>query len=706
MFSFCILLQQVISFASGLQHLKHTREGSQWVSKDKKQVISICLHHGVVWTQLQTLDPCITSYGIQQRFLLFGFLQFQFSNAAKVLDFPDPVGVPIMGCKGLVEGKVANIPENCIEHEVGRRILHMAFNESAGHHSIYRIICDDAQADIAPSGPVVNCTQDYMSVKFPRMLSSFDDEVASAPVRGSFWNIEISDGTKLTVSQARKIGYMLSSDLDFFMIQVFFNASGLKEYQLENQKLYVGSVQLSSLYGTPKFIVESPMVCARGPPTCNQTHMTITIPSFGGILYSVTIDGVDVSSNAYQQKGISLTTKNGNLWFYILKSYLKVDRSSGYDRYYFPSLILTFQVNDVMVPMLLTPSCPVASNSFFLGTVCTKDGFMVFEIVEAFTTPKLNLDTVIFGDGTCQPSRTPLTLSYRVPLEGCGTKKIVVNGVVIYENEAHALWKDSPPRRISRDSELRLTLRCKYDSSANTVLSVQVVTLPPPVSSKSEGPLSLVLELFPDVSYRNAFSDGQYPVVKTLREPIYLEVRVLNRNDADIELVLDDCWATMSNDPNSVPQWNVVVDGCQEKKDNFLTVFHPVSGVSLPTHRKRFEVKAFTFLTNSDQSTNLVYFHCSVVICNTKAPDSPLCSKKCLASRKRRDGLHKDSSMVTLPGPILFLEGDMSVRSQAKTSFLGQLALGLLPAFALTAVILFGVCLNSVFKLNSKHVAQ
>lgn len=45
----------------------------------------------------------------------------------------------------------------------------------------------------------------------------------------------------------------------------------------------------------------------------------------------------------------------------------------------------------------------------------------------------------------------------------------------------------------------------------------------------------------PDGSYTSYYMDSDYPVVKTLRDPVYAEVKILQGRDPDLILVLHHC---------------------------------------------------------------------------------------------------------------------------------------------------------------------
>lgn len=50
-------------------------------------------------------------------------------------------------------------------------------------------------------------------------------------------------------------------------------------------------------------------------------------------------------------------------------------------------------------------------------------------------------------------------------------------------------------------------------------------------------------------------------MTKVLQDPVYVEVRILERTDPNIAVVLNHCWATSSPDSSSKPQWDLLVAG-------------------------------------------------------------------------------------------------------------------------------------------------
>lgn len=61
--------------------------------------------------------------------------------------------------------------------------------------------------------------------------------------------------------------------------------------------------------------------------------------------------------------------------------------------------------------------------------------------------------------------------------------------------------------------------------------------------------------------YTSYYSEADYPVIKVLREPVYVEVRILERTDPNLILVLDHCWATSNPESLSQHQWDLVING-------------------------------------------------------------------------------------------------------------------------------------------------
>lgn len=66
---------------------------------------------------------------------------------------------------------------------------------------------------------------------------------------------------------------------------------------------------------------------------------------------------------------------------------------------------------------------------------------------------------------------------------------------------------------------------------------------------------------FADERYGSYYNASDYPVVKLLREPIYVEVSIRHRTDPSLGLHLHQCWATPGMSPLLQPQWPMLVNG-------------------------------------------------------------------------------------------------------------------------------------------------
>ncbi|KAA0720431.1 Zona pellucida sperm-binding protein 4 [Triplophysa tibetana] len=244
---------------------------------------------------------------------------------------------------------------------------------------------------------------------------------------------------------------------------------------------------------------------------------------------------------------------------------------------------------------------------------CIRDGQFVLVVARDVTLPRLNLDTVrLLGgnESSCGPVGSPPSFAiYQFPVTACGTSMKDENGYVVYENRMTSSYEVGigPLGSITRDSQF------EYSATAVEALVVEVNTVPPPPPVAAPGPLRVELRLANgqcvtkgcaegDEAYMSYYSEDDYPVTKVLREPVFVEVRILERTDPNLVLMLGHCWVTSAPSPLSLPQWDLLVDGCPYQDDCYLTAMMPEvgsSGLQFPTRYKRFVVKMFTFVDPS-----------------------------------------------------------------------------------------------------------
>ncbi|XP_052436684.1 zona pellucida sperm-binding protein 2-like [Carassius gibelio] len=285
---------------------------------------------------------------------------------------------------------------------------------------------------------------------------------------------------------------------------------------------------------------------------------------------------------------------------------------------------------------------------------CIRDGQFVVVVSRDVILPRLSLDSVhLLGgnDPPCAPvGSTPSFVIYQFPVTACGTSVMEDSGYVVYENRMTSSYEVEigPYGSITRDSHFEFLFQCRYSGTSVEALVVEVNSVPPPPPVAAPGPLRVELRLANgqcvtkgcaegDEAYTSYYSDADYPITKVLREPVYVEVHIMERTDPNIVLMLGHCWATSTPNPLSLPQWDLLIDGCPYRDDRYLTTLVPVtgsSGLQFPTHYKRFIVKMFTFVDPASLAAlqETIFIHCSTEVCH---PSSGSCEQSC--TRKRRD---------------------------------------------------------------------
>uniref|UniRef100_A0A3B4UYM3 Zona pellucida sperm-binding protein 4 n=1 Tax=Seriola dumerili TaxID=41447 RepID=A0A3B4UYM3_SERDU len=313
---------------------------------------------------------------------------------------------------------------------------------------------------------------------------------------------------------------------------------------------------------------------------------------------------------------------------------------------------------------------------------CTKDAQFIVVVARDATLPNIDLESVaLLGEGqgcTHVDSNSDFAI-YQFPVTACGSVIMEEPGVIIYENRMSSSYEVGVGDRgaVTRDSYYELLFQCRYIGTSVETMVAEVLPLQdPPLPAAAWGPIRVHLMLANgqchtkgcnelDVAYSSFYTEADYPVTKVLRDPVYVEVQLLEKTDPNLVLTLGRCWTTTSSNPHSLPQWDILIDGCPYRDDRYLSSLVPVghsSGLAFPSHYRRFIFKMFTFVDPSSlvPLKEQVYIHCSTAVCTAALGRS--CEPSCFRKRSRtkllwyssRDLWHHQASMA-----VLFFQGDM-----------------------------------------------
>ncbi|NXL69314.1 ZP1 protein, partial [Leptocoma aspasia] len=263
---------------------------------------------------------------------------------------------------------------------------------------------------------------------------------------------------------------------------------------------------------------------------------------------------------------------------------------------------------------------------------CLLEGHFVVVVPQGMVALPYNLDSVQLASSQagCEPLHvSEAFVMFRFPVTHCGTTVQVVDDKLIYENQLISTIdvQGSPRGSITRDSIYILRARCIYNSSDLLPLGVEVAVPPTAAPLAMPGPLGLQLRIATDESYTSYHPVGDFPLVRVLRDPIYVEVRLLQKTDPNLVLVLHHCWASPGPHATSQPQWPILVEGCPFQGDNYRTRLIPMGPASLelpfPSHYQRFVISTFAFVESPGMAVleGEVYISCSASVCHLAQPE-------------------------------------------------------------------------------------
>uniref|UniRef100_A0A672YUA1 Zona pellucida sperm-binding protein 4 n=1 Tax=Sphaeramia orbicularis TaxID=375764 RepID=A0A672YUA1_9TELE len=273
---------------------------------------------------------------------------------------------------------------------------------------------------------------------------------------------------------------------------------------------------------------------------------------------------------------------------------------------------------------------------------CTKSGEFIIVVAKDVTVPLLDLETISLlgqGQGCSHIDSNSNFAIYQFPVTSCGT--VVMedsgSGSLIYENKMISSYEVGISRlgAITRDSQFELVVQCRYHPFL-TSTSVQALIFDEVRESihwhvNGTGSVSVELMLANGECTAKGCNDfeeaytsfyTEYPVTKALREPVFVAVRLLGMHPT-VHLTLGRCWATYGSSPHSLPQWDILINGCPYQDDRYLSKLIRIdsnSGLNFPNHHKRFMFQMFSFV-NPQTLTHICVFRHKATPVSHPAPE-------------------------------------------------------------------------------------
>ncbi|MEQ2306738.1 hypothetical protein AMECASPLE_011332 [Ameca splendens] len=252
---------------------------------------------------------------------------------------------------------------------------------------------------------------------------------------------------------------------------------------------------------------------------------------------------------------------------------------------------------------------------------CTIDRHMIFSVPASLMDPPLSTALLVAANNsTCKPQKvTPEYALFKIPMDGCGTRRVVVGKTVVYLVEITNIVQTVSLNygTITRDSPVRLLVECRY--MPGTVLSVSYVVKTPTFGPDvhTQGVFGVQLRIAKDAQYSSYYPQYHQPLHMLLGKPLHLEVRLLNSPDPSLVLLVHFCVAYPRSGKAA---WVLLYNGCPNPLDPAppKTVLSDPTPPSPQSQTRRFTIRTFQFLPDGEfqDMEEEIYFMCSTEICS------------------------------------------------------------------------------------------
>ncbi|GLD66377.1 uncharacterized protein AKAME5_001777300 [Lates japonicus] len=288
----------------------------------------------------------------------------------------------------------------------------------------------------------------------------------------------------------------------------------------------------------------------------------------------------------------------------------------------------------VSQPQCLSMGCCFSKHPpacYYPMDECTIDRHFVFSVPASLTEPPLSPALLVTAsNSTCTPQRvTPDYALFKIPMDGCGARRVTVGKTVIYMveviNKVQAISLNYGT--ITRDSPVRLLVECRFQPG--TVLTVSYLVKTPTLGPRvqTQGVFGVQLRIAKDAQYSSYYPQYHQPLQMLLGKPLYLEVRLLNAPDPSLVLLVHFCVA-YPRSGKSV--WVLLYNGCPNPLDPApqQAVLSDPPPPFPQGHTRRFTISTFQFLPDGEfkDPDEEIYFMCSTEICSPR--DGP-CVEGC-----------------------------------------------------------------------------